>query len=655
MLFSYNWTQKYFKEKLPTPEKLSEGIIFHSFEIEGMEKLPPLSSSDSSPQAVEQDTIFDVDILPNRAHDCLSYYGFAKEIAVIFGLEIKPEMRLEIDSPKDSPLGQRTVLWGGSDSSLVIQNESEICRRYLGRIVKNIKVGPSPDWLRVSLESIRQKSINNIVDATNYVMYDLGNPIHAFDLNKLDSPKIIIRQANKGEKLTTLDKKDVELDESILIIADEAEPLAIAGVKGGDKAEIDDSTKNIIIEVANFDPVAVRKTAKKLNIFTDSSKRFENEISPELAGVVMDRISNLILEVAGGDLEDPVESYKDESYKEKRKINFSGDYVRKLLGLKITDKEIEKILNRYEYTFSHQSDWWEVEVPMLRLDITGHQDMVEEIGRMYGYNKITPELPKIAFNQKDDLVWKQMIEARNILVNMGYKEVMNYTFVEKGEVEIMAGASDKSFLRTNLSDGVKKSYELNLKNLPLLGDDEIKIFEIGNVFKKDSEEINVCWMDKKEIQEMSLEYFIEEKVEFLREKVLPLESPRQGLEEQKDFNYFRPWSVFPFITRDIAVWTPASAEGYGEASPMEQLVKIYKEFGTELLVCEPKLFDKFTKPASPNTSQGGPAKSEGEEAKTSYAFRLVFQSTDRTLTDDEINGIMGHIEEKVSSLGWVVR
>jgi len=169
-------------------------------------------------------------------------------------------------------------------SNLKIDNQDDKCFRYMGRIIRNIKVKPSPQWLKNSLESMGQKSINNIVDATNYVMFDIGNPIHIFDLDKLESSQIIIRRAKKEEKFTTLDKKEIVLDESILVIADSKDVLSIAGIKGGTKAEVDENTKNIVIEVANFDAVTIRKASKKLGIFTDSVKRFENGIAPVFDG-----------------------------------------------------------------------------------------------------------------------------------------------------------------------------------------------------------------------------------------------------------------------------------------------------------------------------------------------------------------------------------
>jgi phenylalanyl-tRNA synthetase beta subunit len=236
----------------------------------------------------------------------------------------------------------------------------------------------------------------------------------------------------------------------------------------------------------------------------------------------------------------------------------------------------------------------------------------------------------------------KILLARNKLLQDGYSEVMTYVFRDKGEVEVLASASGKNFLRDNLSEGLKESIKLNQLNLPLLEIDEVKVFEIGTIFSKEGparphdssgaggEEMHVAYGDKKNVVEISLDKFVSENIspDFLREKVLPLEGSRQVLEEQK---IFKQWSMYPFITRDIAVWVP-------EGVVPEKLIEIYKSFGTELLIREPKLFDSFTK-----------------DGKTSFAYRLVFQSDERTLTDDEISQIMSKITEKIVSLGWQVR
>ncbi len=477
MKVSYNWLQNYFEKKLPEPEKISEGIIFHSFEIEETKK-------------VENDTIFDIKVLPDRGHDCLSHWGIAKEISAIFDLKIKDE-KYKIFEPKTTKLN--------------IKIEDDKCLRYVGRIVRSVKVGESPAWLQERLNAIGQKSINNIVDSANFVMFDLGQPIHCFDLDKLESEKIIIRNANNGEKITTLDKKEVYLDDSVLIIADEKDPLAIAGIKGGVKAEVDLSTKNIIIEVANFNAITTRKTAKKLNILTDAVKRYENEISPELCAPTMEAITNLIVKLAGGEVETTVDVYPQKA-KQKR-ISISVDYINKHLGSDFSKKEIEGVWQKLNFEYVEKNNNFEIQIPFLRIDLTGPHDLIEEVIRILGYDRLEEKLPKVKLESKINEIFAKIIFTRNKLLNEGYSEVMTYVFRDQGEVEVLASASDKKFLRTNLADGLKESLKLNQLNAPLLGMDEIKIFEIGTVFKKGGEEIHVGYNEKNKIIEKKLDEF----------------------------------------------------------------------------------------------------------------------------------------------------
>jgi len=323
MIVSYKWLQTYFEEKLPEVEKLEEILTLGAFEVENIEK-------------VDGDFILDIDVLPNRAHDCLSHIGIAKELSVLleFGITYSNKELLETSKV---------------ESILIKNKEQDLCRRYIGRKIEGVKVGPSPEWLKERLEAIGQKSINNIVDATNYVMFDIGQPLHAFDADKIDGG-IVVRNAKKGEKIVTLSGDEVELDESILVISDEKDPLAIAGVKGGKKAEVDESTSNIILEAANFAPVNVRKTSRRLNILTDSSKRFENEITPQMAERGMEEVSSLVVEIAGGKdtkVGEVVDVYprKTNPYK----VGISLDEINQLLGTQITKKEVEGIWDRFGF------------------------------------------------------------------------------------------------------------------------------------------------------------------------------------------------------------------------------------------------------------------------------------------------------------------
>jgi phenylalanyl-tRNA synthetase beta chain len=600
MLISYNWLKKYIKN-IPPAEELESLITFKVCELENVEKLP------------SGDVLFDLNVLPDRAHDLLSHKGVAKEIAGLLGLLFEGGKEEEIK---------------GGPTKLEIEIKSPLCRRYVGRIIRNIEIGPSPDWLVKLLESIGQRSINNIVDITNFILFDTGQPVHAFDLSKLVSPKIIVRQANAEEKINLLsfdsreDDRLTSLSLEDLVISDEAKALAIAGVKGGEGSGVSSNTTDILIEVANFDPVGIRRTARRLGIMTDAVKRYENEISPNICLGIMNQISSLIKETCPqASFEEIVDKYQQK--REDKKVYLERDYVSQLLGIDIAKEEIEKILNNYGYDYIPSDSGWEIMIPDERLDIDGPHDLVEEIGRVYGYDKIEPVLPKIEQQEKDDTIWQKINIAKNRLIKDGYKEVLTSVFRDKGKVSILAAASDKSFLRDNLTDGLRESIDLNIKNLPLLNLDEVKIFEVGTVFLKDKEEIRVAYGDKKNIIEKPL-------LEFVK----GIESEGYDLVFNKDSqenNYFEPWSVYPFITRDIAVWVSK------ETDP-SILVDIYKDFGGQLLVKEPKLIDKFAK-----------------EDRVSYNYRLVFQSKEKTLTDAEIAPITEAIYTKLNQMGFEIR
>lgn len=670
MKISYKWLKKYIPE-IPNEEELANLITFKICELEEVEKLP------------NGDTVFDMKILPDRAHDLLSHRGVAKEIAGILGLKMVSDSLCNSfaqvlgrggwepvpdhsqknntsESETSDHLEKNSISKFVENTNLKIKIESPLCKRYMGRIVRDIEISSSPKWLVEVLESIGQRSINNIVDITNFILFDMGQPIHAFDLDKLESPNIFIRNAKLAESIDLLGyeniggiqkRRGVILNESNLIIADMKDPVAIAGVKGGTKAEVDPNTKNILIEVANFDPVSVRKTARKFGIQTDAVKRYENEITPNLCGDVMEEVSDLIKEVCPNAVfEDVVDVYTNKS--EEKRVQFTTAYISKVLGKEIKDEKIEKILKNYNYNFSHTPHMWELVVPDNRLDITGGHDMAEEIGRVYGYEKIEPKIPELNFNHKDNDIWSKICLAKNKLISLGYREVFTYTFTNKGEVEVLASASDKNFLRTNILDGLTKSYEVNRLNSPLLDLNEIKIFEIGTIFTNKGEEIHVAYLDKKNKVEMSLDDFI--KKENITENFLhnsfqevlgrgewepvPDHSQKndaskfsEEAESKKQKVEFKMWSLYPFISRDVAVWVPENYDGLS-------ILDILKDNAGELLIKEPYLFDKFTK---------------GD--RTSYAYRLVFQSLERTLKDEEVEEIMQKIYQKLKDLGLEIR
>ncbi|HTH92964.1 MAG TPA: phenylalanine--tRNA ligase subunit beta [Candidatus Paceibacterota bacterium] len=597
MKYSYNWLQRHIQEPLPQAKDLIETIIFHAFEVEDIE-------------TVGNDTVMEIKVLPDRAADCLSHAGMAREIAGLLNLTFVP-------APTDIELPTNPL-----DISLNIEND--LCDRYCAIRIDGVKIGPSPDWLKNSLEAVGQKSINNVVDVTNLVLLDSGQPTHAFDAEKINGG-ITIREARPQESIVTLSDETKELKESDLVIADDSGLLAIAGVKGGKKAEVSDSTTLIILEIAHFDAVSVRKTARRLSLLTDAAKRFENNISAETVGPVAKQLAGLILKVAGGEVKGVSDHYPHPL--PERKIVFSTKDISRLLGNAITSDVITKVLNSYHYIYSVNGDGYELTVPYWRPDLTEACNIAEEIGRAYGYehieSKSLPFAPSIEINETDLAIQK----IKLYLLSQGYSEVMNYTFRKKGDIYVAYGAKDKSALRTNLADGLKESYEMNRLNAPLLGVSEVKIFEVGTIFTNEKEEIHVAVADKKGVEEYSLQEFLSKSASGFAEPVFS--TPKEPVTS------FKSWSIYPFITRDIAVWVPDPSTSSGQAKKLQDIVET---FAAEHCARPAALFDTFTK-----------------DGKTSMGYRFVFQSFEKTLTDEDVEIPFKKLVDEINSHGLEIR
>lgn len=599
MKISYNWLKWYIDGELPSPEKLEEIFTFKLCEVEGIEKLP------------DGDAILDLNILPNRAHDLLSHQGVARELAGILKLPFKDPTPL-YKVPESHP------------TSLTIN--AECSRRYKGRIIRNIKIGPSPEWVVKHLESIGQRSINNIVDATNLVMYDCGQPCHAFDYDKVKGA-ISVREAKEGEQITTLDNKQVSLIQKDFVVADEEGVLALAGVKGGKKAEVDANTTNIILEVGNFFPARVRWTARRLGLLTDSAKRFENDLSPELCGLGMAELTGLIVEMCPDAVfEDVVEEYSFDTFKREHLLEFSVSWINAQLGTSLSSDEMVKILTDYGYEISGAGDTRTLSVPYLRLDLTGQHDIAEEVLRLYGLENIQAVPLSLKGKSEMNPIMYKILAARQKLVADGYRETMTYSFRKKGVFEVARGVGDKSALRTDLGDGLREAFEMNKLNASLLGIDTLKLFEIGNVFPQNGEITHIATANKSGVVEMTLDEWCDKNgitVGESYDEVLPAESASE--------TPFKQWSLYPFIVRDVALWVP---QGIQE----DDILKIMDGSLPKLVVGQPRLFDTFQK-----------------DGRTSYAFRLIFQSPDKTLTDGEVDAEFGPFVETLKSQGWEIR
>lgn len=650
MKVSVNWLGEYFKEKLPSADKLAHLFTFHAFEVEGVEK-------------IGEDHVLDLKVLPDRAHYALSHRGIALEVAVIAGLSEKEKQVKKIESKENKNL-------------TINIKDSGLCRRYIGRRISGIKVKDSPDFLKNKLETIGQRSINSIIDATNFVMFDIGQPLHAFDADKVKGA-ITVRLANEGEKLELLPEKVVIANGAIsekernltlkggeLIIADEEGPLALAGIKGGMRAVVTEKTENLILESANFDPVNIRKTSTFYNIRNDSSKRFENEISPELAMDAMLEISALIESMnPDAKFSEIIDEYPNQA--EKWSITVTSEYVSKLLGIEVKAKRIEEILLKMKCNVSQRDNALVVEPPYWRLDLKIPQDIAEEVGRIIGYENITvAQLPKLDSKHKENKVFYWSEKIKDVLVGNGFSEIYSYVLTDKGYSEIINPlASDKNFVRANLSVGLKNALEFNQRNADLLGLDQVLIFEIGKIFTKEGEKLSLCFgvanikgkSKTKEAETLSnvmgnLKQLLGTDIEKIGKNEnnvfeLVLDEIIENMPEINSFdlaipegknNIFKSISDYPFAVRDIAVFVPKQED-------KTELETIINEEAGQLLA-RLDLFDVFEK-TLPDGSK-----------KTSLAYRIVFQSYERTLGEQELNDVMKRITDRANSNpNWQVR
>lgn len=676
--------QRYFSQELPNAEALAEALTFHAFEIES---------------ALNE--VLDVKVTANRGHDCLCHRGIAKELAAILDMKM-------LNDPLRAPAPQ----FRKSEAVRVAIDEPELCSRYIAGYIRRVQVQPSPQWLQKELEAIGQRSINNVVDATNYVMFTLGQPLHAFDAGMLSQKDeafaIAVRKARQGEKMVALDGKEYALTDSTLVITDAHDDVAIgiAGVKGGAPAAISETTTDIIIESANFDGVSVRRSAQMLKLRTDASIRFEQVISPEVAAYGMQAVVELILQLAGGDVEGFVDEYVRRQ--ELKKVSVSVGKVNQVLGTGLSASDIAETFSRLDLTYSENAEAFTVDVPFERLDLIIAEDLVEEVGRIIGYDAVpATELPvfRRAPGINENFYWAERIRAH--LVSKGFSEVYTSVFAEKGD-RIVLNKVDavRPYLRDCLRDGLHESLKRNLANLPLLGLSDVRLFEIGTVFEAGKERMHLvigaigksapkCADIFHELKETVFnipdEFNSRENVQtsfnvvevdaqslidltstgkdsgnpawwaklknaggerahweaLARSGKNPfLKNPYSDVYEKSSADHvpplqdsgnsklnshkYQPFSKYPFVVRDIALWVP-------EGESAGDVLRVIRASAGELIVRSEK-FDEFKK-----------------VGRTSFAFRLVFQSFDKTLTDGEVNERMESVYGAVKAKGWEVR
>ncbi len=660
MKFSYNWLNSFFESDLPEPEKLADKLMMRFFEVEKVEDMGG-------------DTLIDIDILPNRASDCFSHMGVAREIAAIYGLDlIKPEDGINVVSDSIADL-----------VNLNVQNNST--PRYILRGIKDVKVGETPAFIRERLEVCGLQSVNNIVDITNYVMLETGQPLHAFDGHKVGD-KIEVRRGRQDEKIKTLDGKEKKLDNSILVITNGKAPLGLAGIKGGEGPEVDRGTSLIYLEAANFDGRLIRKASQKLKLRTDASSRFSHGLDPELAEEASKRAIHLMEKYADGKPLSEVVDFYPESVNPKI-INLSVKNTQSLLGVNISSREVKSILSKLDFNIKKgNNDQLEVEIPTRRRDVSIEEDLIEEVGRLYGYENIEPVRPQAEVTTpKTNYSFFWGDRTREVLKGVGFYESYNYTFINQKVKDIFnydnliemknPVSSEYKYLRPELIPHLLANVRENEKRVK-----DVKVFEVGKAFPDEERVViggianSLNFRQLKGVVDLLIENFGvdsfsykncapgnwhtgraakiiisgeevgvlgEVSPELLKEERVESKPLAFQVDMDKmivlaaDKKEYKKISKFPTAVKDLSVLVPTEVR-------YEEVLDVVKGAAGKLLT-ETDLFDIYKGDGIPENTKN-------------LGLRFFFQAEDKTLSNEEINDLL---EKIISSLeaksGWKVR
>ena len=433
------------------------------------------------------DTVFELEITPNRP-DCLSHIGIARELSAYYGKELKyPETEIK------NEIEEKT-----SDNVKVTIEDSNLSRRYVTRILKNVTVKESPKWLKERIESVGLRSINNIVDVSNFILMEMNHPNHVFDLDKIEGNEIKVKSAVKGDKLVTLDEQERELEDGDIVICDSKKILALGGVMGGLDSEVTDNTKNILLEVAQFNPQNVRKTSRRLTLSSDSSYRFERGIDVEDSIKVINRLANLIQEVAGGEILNGYVDVYPVPYENKvAELNF--ERLNRFVGKVIPREKVIEILRNLEIDVKDNGETLTLTAPSYRGDLELEQDYFEEVIRMYGFDNIENILPRVDINKNSTLDTTKLTDrVKTICASVGLKEVINYSFIPKDALQKLkfTGVSEDKLI--DISNPITEDfvtmrptllYSLikNAKDNMNRNVSNIRFFEVSRTFEKAEE------------------------------------------------------------------------------------------------------------------------------------------------------------------------
>jgi phenylalanyl-tRNA synthetase beta chain len=430
-----------------------------------------------------EDVALEVSITPNRG-DCASIIGIAREIAALTGNPLK-ERDIKLETVEESI----------SSAARVTLEDPEGCPRYAAGMVRGMKIDRSPFWLRYRLSVCGVRSISNVVDVTNYILLELGQPLHAFDYDRLHEHRIVVRKAHGGEHFTTLDGKRHTLDDGCLMICDGKEPVALAGIMGGLNSEISEDSRNVLVESACFDPITIRRASKRLGISTEASYRFERGVDIELAAKALDKALALIHSLAGGEiLKDIIDEYPRPF--QPNIIDLRVEKVNQLLGTQLTDKAVAAHLESLNIKVERDNKGlMRVTAPSYRVDITREVDLIEEVGRREGFDNIPVTIPQI--RPADSIPEAGISTAdkiKEIMVGLGFSEIISYSFISPESADTMGAEQnspirefvhivnplsvDQSVMRTSLMPGLLSALQTNMA----YGQEDLKLFEWGKVF-----------------------------------------------------------------------------------------------------------------------------------------------------------------------------
>jgi phenylalanyl-tRNA synthetase beta chain len=586
------------------------------------------------------DTVFDIEVTPNRP-DWLSVIGIAREISALTGNPVKRPGVVIQESGDD--IGKLT--------SVTIE-APDLCLRYTARVIRGVKIGPSPSWLKRLLEKVGLRPVNNVVDVTNYVLLECGHPLHAFDYNLLAEHRIVVRRAAKGEKFLAIDGSAHELTNDMQVIADANRVVALAGIMGGKDSEINEGTTDVLLESAWFLPANARKTSKQCGLASDSSYRFER--GADIDGVIWasNRAAQLIQQLAGGQVATGIIDTLAKPI-EKRRVRCRYAQVNRLLGVDVPPETVKKIFTGLSLAvISSDAQSCEVEVPTFRVDLEREVDLIEEVCRIYGVEKIPAKRQaSIATVSEFDKQWDARARARQVLTALGFHEAQNQTLVGAGELKLQNPLSaDQHALRAKLEPGLLANLRTNVSRHQY----DVKLFEIGRVFAADGKEslhLALAVTGRRQpdswetgTREARLDYYdvkgaLEEVGEALGvpvtteiRQISPVQAKKLDLREavyvaeldlgsllasQTCEKIFRELPKFPAVVRDMALVVDDTV------SHAEIVAAIEK--GRNKVLEKVELFDIYKGGSIPT-------------GKKSMAYSLTFRAADRTLTDAEVNG-----------------